>query len=346
VGLGLALWLPAACDTAGNGRTAAPPAEPSGPAAPTAGTGLPPASNRDAGLPGRTPPAQPLEPPGQATSATDASLPIAAGDSSAPSRDDMADAAAPPPADDGACTALLCDHFDDQKTGEAPGNGWKVVEGSMKIDGTHAFSGGNAVYVSDPTGHNHAGIMARSGAPAFPLPGNGMYGRMMVWLSAVPNGPGAWSKMIMASGPLPGKPGFTATYAYGNGGGRVMTHFETAPTKSDCSLGSTMTAYPQKRWFCLEWLFEGKEGKKNELHLWIDGAEVAENALVERGGRCAHGTSVTGGPWSAPTFEELKLGWSGWGRSTANKAHVELWIDDIAIDDERIGCPKPGPTTR
>ncbi|HET6283923.1 MAG TPA: hypothetical protein VFH73_23410 [Polyangia bacterium] len=43
--------------------------------------------------------------------------------------------------------------------------------------------------------------------------------------------------------------------------------------------------------------------------------------------------------WKAPPFEKLSLGWYN---AQPSAIAIEMWMDDVAVDTKRIGCP-PAP---
>ena len=74
-------------------------------------------------------------------------------------------------------------------------------------------------------------------------------------------------------------------------------------------------------WTCLEWHYDGPT---DTMELFVDGMPIDEVSVVGQGDGCI--THDTGDHWFAPTFDTMRLGW-------------QMWIDDVALDDERIGCP-------
>jgi hypothetical protein len=78
------------------------------------------------------------------------------------------------------------------------------------------------------------------------------------------------------------------------------------------------------RWSCVEWHFDGIN---NQMHFWMDGQAIESMTVIDP--QC-------GGPWQAPAFERVDL---GWGSAPAGVAVAEMWIDDVGIDSQRIGCP-------
>jgi len=90
------------------------------------------------------------------------------------------DAAAPCPAG-----ALVCDDFEKYASASDLSAAWHVTANTatVQVDTTKAFKGKQALHISAPAGSNHMGLIAKEGAPMFPIAGNAFYGRMMIWLS-------------------------------------------------------------------------------------------------------------------------------------------------------------------
>lgn len=227
---------------------------------------------------------------------------------------------------------LVCDDFEDEDLGAAPKAPWQTTtqNGSVVIDGTHTRSGSRAVKVRTEAGGYKRALFFTQGAPAFPAPGNVVYGRMMIYMDQTANDGVHWT-MIEGSGPLAGKDGVTALYRYGGQHmGRIMANYETFNLKTDCWDHSD-TVMPTKAWTCMEWRFDGP---KNEMRFWLDGKELADIHVAGKGEGC--GGHDLNDQWLAPTFDKMSLGWE----SYQNDDPREAWIDDVIIDDEQVGCPQ------
>lgn len=78
------------------------------------------------------------------------------------------------------------------------------------------------------------------------------------------------------------------------------------------------------------------DGPSNSARLWIDGAALPEiDAGPASRMTCTMGSPPPPGV-PAPTFDHAHVGWENVRTATIP---VELWIDDVAIDSKRIGCP-------
>jgi hypothetical protein len=83
-----------------------------------------------------------------------------------------------------------------------------------------------------------------------------------------------------------------------------------------CSNG---VAVPVGRWACVEFYFG-----KDELRFWLDGNEVQPLHVTAWRNQAA--------PWS-PAYDRVRLGFHDFQGSA-----VDVWYDDVALDQQRIGC--------
>jgi hypothetical protein len=170
--------------------------------------------------------------------------------------------------------------------------------------------------------------MSLEGAPFFPLPGNAMYGRMMIYVTQVPADVVHWS-ILQGEGAVPGMNITWAVYRYGGQyNTRMMANYDSSPLKSDCWQHS-QTTIPQNRWACVEWQLDGPN---DTMRFWLDGQALSDLTVVQKGAGCiAHDTMDS---WWAPAFSAIRLGWEHYQQGPG-----ELWIDDVVLDTSRVGCP-------
>jgi hypothetical protein len=250
---------------------------------------------------------------------------------------------------DSCAKALFCDDFEAQAAGAKPSGKWSVNEskGTVVVDTTRAHSGKNAVRLSTDaaTGYKSALIRFKD-ASVLPTAANVIYGRMMYWLESAPMTAVHWT-LIQGVGKVPGQ-AYSAMYRYGgmqpyvdNGtfvGSTLMANYETPDSyqnppvgpASDCWLGSDKVVTPVGKWTCVEWKFDGP---KNEMHYWMDGAEVPSLAMLGKGQGCVNQDASF--PWLSPAFERMDLGWESYQDDDARA----IWIDDVVLSEEPIGCP-------
>jgi hypothetical protein len=259
---------------------------------------------------------------------------LTAGPGDAATRDAaVPDLAAPDLTMPGACTgALVCDDFESYPANGPPLGPWKVQTngGAVVVDGTHAHSGQRAVHVSTAAGGAayQQALLTVSGAPTFPVAGNVVFGRMMIWLTAVPTQTTHWTN-IAGSGKVTGQT-FSAVSRYGGQySPRLMANYDTSGVASDCWQHSA-TGIPTQRWACFEWRFDGPN---NEMDFWLDGTSLTDLTVLGMGQGCIN--NGTNGKWLLPEYDAISLGWEHYQASDP----IDLWIDDVALDMQRIGCP-------
>jgi hypothetical protein len=97
-------------------------------------------------------------------------------------------------------------------------------------------------------------------------------------------------------------------------------------TNSDKDPANAPAAVPTKQWLCIEW---AHKGDTNETRFFWDAVEHPSlyTSSTKHGGNAM--------PYLLPQFTALWVGWQEYQTSTQK---FEMWIDEIAIDDQRIGC--------
>lgn len=213
---------------------------------------------------------------------------------------------------------LFHEDFEGQAAGMPPGAPWEVTGyGSKSVATTadRAFSGSQSV-------HFHVDNPARSFITTnkpFPVTGNTFYGRMMVWFDKLPTAAqGVHWDMVSASGDGGN------TYLWGGQYDHVLANYHPG----DCYAHERALKPLTAKWHCVEWQFDGP-GKT--LNIWLDGA--AGN-VTARGEGCVMGANHD---WDPPaSWQTISFGWSHYQQDLLAN---DVWIDDIVIDEQRIGCP-------
>jgi len=257
-------------------------------------------------------------------------------------------AQAAPPASD------FFDDFEKHAPGQVPGPPWKeetYKSGAIiRVDGQHAFSGKQAMHVTTPRGANYRrGYMAIHLHGPLPQLQSGMFGRTMVWLDEAPQPP-----VVVYPGEKPAEPiapvvhwtllqgegrsaddRYNSIYRLGleqRNGTQFMANFETTPpVTTDCRQQSKRTL-PVRRWACVEWHFDIAS---NEMQFWIDGRRITR--VQDRAAANSCRGADLGGQWLAPPrFDSLYMGFERYGDSANDQ---DLWIDDVTLSRQRLGCP-------
>ena len=248
-------------------------------------------------------------------------------------------------------TPLFTDDFEAHPAGQLPGAPWKEEmynSGAViKVDGEHAFSGRQAMHILTPSDANkRRGYVAIHLKGPLPQLQSEMYGRLMAWLDEVPlgwgpNGGLSLHAQVSTHWTLLQGEGRSADDRYNSiyrlglweqSGTQLMANFETTPpVKTDC-VKQSKRSLPVRRWACVEWHMAVAS---NEMQFWIDGKPITH--VKDSAGPKACGGHDLQDRWLAPPrFDSLYVGFERYG-DTMNDQN--LWIDDVALGQQRIGCP-------
>jgi hypothetical protein len=159
-----------------------------------------------------------------------------------------------------------------------------------------------------------------------------------LWLESAPTEV-HWT-MIQGEG-LAADGSHNALYRYGgqHDTGRLMANYETTKLSTDCYKHAQKTVMPTGKWACAEWHFVVAT---NEMQFWLDGSEVTDLHVIDRGEGC--GGNDLNGEWLAPpAFQSVYLGWEQY-QPWAND--IRVWVDDVVISNDRVGCPAPPSSAR
>ncbi|MCK6586050.1 MAG: polysaccharide lyase [Polyangiaceae bacterium] len=251
------------------------------------------------------------------------------------------------------CAAgFACDNFESYPIKAEPLSPFSpaIEAGEVYVDDTRAYSGKQSVRLSTGATDGFKAAMLHFNDPSkLPTPENVVYGRMMFWLESAPANEVQWS-FIVGSGTVsdPAFGGYTALYRYGgqlpvvvNGnfvGSQLMANYDTPGSyenppvgpATDCWHHASGNVVPVGKWTCVEFHFNGPT---NEMQIWLDGAELPDLHVEKSGQGC---TSQPGDyVWLAPSFSDIFVGWESYILDEPRT----IWIDDLAIGAERLGCP-------
>jgi len=210
-------------------------------------------------------------------------------------------------------TSKFCDDFEAQTTGALPKGDFTVdaKAGVIVVDASKAYSGTKALHITS----------AKPGSQSFlkftkQFPMNDFHGRAMFYLTRIPTAEIHWDLIDALSQ---------------NGQhweiGGMYGKFILVVDPPDHAL--TSNPFPTGKWFCLQWQFKyGGAGLDNTFVAKMDGALLDKGQFT--------GADPDGKKWDAGTWQNLSIGWTGYGSSDVD---LEEWIDDLAIADAPIACP-------
>lgn len=244
-------------------------------------------------------------------------------------------------------TALFCDDFESYPKSLPPGGPWapQLKAGSLAVDETQHYSGAKSVkFSTDAASGTKRALLRLATSTVFPLANDTLFGRMMFRLEAAPETSVHWT-LVQAGGLVEGQ-SYHALYRYGGQlpitadgafvGSQWMANYETPDSysgtgpSSDCWQHANQSVIPTSAWSCLEWKFDGQN---NALSLWLDGEPLNDLSVVGTGQGCVNQPATY--VWTAPQFDSLDVGWESYQTDEART----LWLDDVALGAERIGCP-------
>jgi hypothetical protein len=233
----------------------------------------------------------------------------------------------------GDAKATFCDDFESQAAGSMPGPAWGYpYDFRPKIDTAHAMRGKNALYFESA-----ASVPAHvEVAQTFPALSSNLFGRMFVWIDALPTAPDTarWN-LVAARG--------TGNAAEVRLGGQIeaarenKNYFGVGSDYGESGAWQTSgkegeSTVREKTWICVEWQFKSDS---SESYVWIDGVEQKSLHLTATEYR--DGEAEAGKQFKFPTFDKLRIGWWLY-QGTATPSPSKLWIDEVVFDKARIGC--------
>ncbi len=229
----------------------------------------------------------------------------------------------------------LCEDFE---SGSLNPSIWKTSGTTPVIDGVQHARGSHALHITQ----NGDGLSYIRETMTFPEPNDTYFGRVFVYFKSLPTpslapdgGPGMtyahWTMLAASGTGVPGEIRVSGQLSNGKNLFGVGTDNRTDGgsgdwTNSDNDPKNAPRAVPVGEWLCIEWMHKGDT---NDTQFWWDGTlhpSLTTSATVHGG---------NGNPYLLPQFNQVWLGWQEYQTSTEV---FELWMDEIAIDRQRIGC--------
>ena len=230
--------------------------------------------------------------------------------------------------------AFLCEGVETQMVGAAPGAPWvpdTLGNGKITIDTSKSFSGHNSVHVTGTLTNGFKGDRANIATP-MAIDSKTVWVRFMMYTASYPGSSGVHTRLMRlgtAAEAALGSPESSYSFATYNG-----TAIEKVNTVLQRSAGTKLNDSANKnRWIC--WEFEiDKTGGVGKVvpHIWLD---MKELSLSPAGGSSHGGTSPS---WDPINIEIFIMGLEGY---QVDPIPADLWIDDVIINSQRVGCPAP-----
>jgi hypothetical protein len=219
----------------------------------------------------------------------------------------------------------LCEDFEEATLDTAR---WRVQGPAPTIDATRAARGMQSAHFH--TEDN--GLSLIHTTSIFPADDNTYWGRMFVYFDSMPTAP-MWAHWSIAAAVGSGNEAEIRVGGQYDGEiNRFGVGTDHGPTGDWTTLDEDPgDAVPIDTWVCVEWLHKGDT---NETRFYWDGVEHPS----------LHTTATDhGGPddeeYLLPEFESVFVGWWLYQAETT-PPEFDVWIDEVALDGERIGCSR------
>lgn len=220
--------------------------------------------------------------------------------------------------------AALCEDFEGTSINA---NVWSASGTTPVLDPSKAARGAQSVHLhADMNGFSYLRTSA-----IFPALANKFWGRMFIWIDALPVTPDyAHFTIVEAAGTGDSSKiregGQYRKFGVGTDGGPTgdWTNINKDPT------AETAPEIPEKQWICVEWLYDQTS---DETRFFSDGVE---HPSLHTFPKVAHGANQNV-EFHLPTFNSVWVGWWMY-QSNPTPDHFDVWIDEIALDGNRIGC--------
>jgi hypothetical protein len=241
------------------------------------------------------------------------------------------------------CATAGVKFCEDFESGTLDAATWKAGGTAPIIDELQAARGKKALHVMQGQGNSQIRT-----SKVFPAMNGRYWGRAFVYLNAMPHFSAAADSLDYSHWTV-----IAATGAMVAGevriGGQLQKRYQNATplnfwgvgtdnrnepegsgdwTNADDDPKGAAKAVAEKQWSCVEWL---GDYMTDETKFFLDGVEhpsLATTPTTKHGG-------IPDKPFLLPEFNAI---WFGWAEYQPTAQKFELWFDEIAIDNERIGC--------
>ncbi|WP_438029974.1 hypothetical protein [Sorangium sp. So ce233] len=108
-------------------------------------------------------------------------------------------------------------------------------------------------------------------------------------------------------------------------GSHIQYLYNVQPQGAEFGKGSDYDWYYEDEWHCVEWHIDGPT---QSYDFYLDG-ELLDQISI------ANGPGNYAGSEIPDAFSEVRIGWNNYQSAPPG---FTAWVDDVALDDERIGC--------
>jgi hypothetical protein len=242
---------------------------------------------------------------------------------------------------------LLCDDFESNRIDPAIWTLDTWGSGSATIDSSLAARGSHSLHITEPSGVSH--VVLRE-TKTFATTGNHFFGRFFMYLDytadalSCPGGKctnlvhwtaasagGAYVENSMTFHPDVRAVGAVNQNLLVNLDGGPKAEVGVSDDASAPAGYTTLGSSHVKQWMCFEFEYAGV-GDSAEVRVWWDGQEhpALHYSTSHRGDK--------GELWPIPKYDHLDFGFTHYQDYSSVVSKFDAWLDEIAVDDQRIGC--------
>ena len=226
-----------------------------------------------------------------------------------------------------AANVALCEDFE---SGTISAARWQTVGTAPVVDTMQAARGTHAMHVHMTT--NGASYIKETAT--FPALSGTYYARAFVWFAHLPTAASMtyahWT--AFASTTSIGEIRISGQFQNGKNLFGVGTDSGSNVTgtgdwtNSDKDPNNAPRTVPTGEWECIEWMHDSTD---STTKFWWDATEHTSLDTTAT----SHGGNTNPYNFPPPT-----AAWFGWQEYQASTEEFEMWVDEIAIDSQRIGC--------
>jgi hypothetical protein len=222
----------------------------------------------------------------------------------------------------------LCEDFE---SGMLDTSTWTVSGTVPVIDGLEAARGTKALHITQ----DGNGLSYIKESKTFPEANDTYFGRVFVYFKSLPAAPltyAHWTILAGSGTQVDGEIRVSGQFSSGQSlfgvgtDNRVQDSGTGDWTNSDKDPNNMPSPVPIGTWVCIEWMHKGDT---SETRFYWDDTEHPSLYTSPT----MHGGNSN--PYILPQFTNVWVGWQEYQTTTET---FELWVDEIAIDSQRIGC--------
>ncbi len=222
----------------------------------------------------------------------------------------------------------VCQDFESTAEGATPGGDWSLPGtnygvGTVVVASDYAARGSHSLKVTIPAGDKSAEhyLQLKNLGPL----ANGHFGRIFFRVHSPTTTPFVHWDLILGAGPYMGQNRRIRWGVTGSGVGTSNGNWSWIYNIEQGDTGTGSSVHPiANTWMCVEWQWDASN---QEVRFYFDDAEVQAFHLDTK---LPNGTGL-----QVPTFSTLSFGLA---KYQATNADLVFWIDEIALDTQRIGC--------